>query len=204
MGPDLLDRFAAAFTVLARLHIAPVSAEDHQAIGAMIDEWPVDGAVDEGIALMRASVAGGEDVAAIRWDHDTLYGISAAAKVAPYESVHRGEDGLVFDEHTLAVRAAFARLDVQAPRLHLEPDDHVGLELDFLAKCCLAMLDALDAGDTSRAEHLQALAHAFTEEHLAAWAPQMLRDAQDAATTKWMRGLMALTLGTVAAWQAHG
>lgn len=55
---------------------------------SLLDEWPIP-ASDEltaaGIAALRA--AAGEDEKDVRRDHDLLYGITANAKVPPFESV---------------------------------------------------------------------------------------------------------------------
>ena len=135
-----------------------------------------------------------------RHDHDRLYGDTAAAVVPPYESVHRGLDGLVFDEQTLEVRAAYRGLSLQAPRLNREPDDHIGLEFDFVARSCLRAIDALDAGDEAEAERFIGIGAAFVRDHLLPWAPEMLATAIGRAHTHFMRGVGLLSLGALASY----
>lgn len=200
---DQLDAFAAAFSTLGRLQITPATPETIAQVVDLLDEWPEPATgkyTAAGIEAWRTSVARGESASDIHRDHDLLYGISAGAKVAPFESVHRSEEGLVFDEETLEVREQYRRLGLQAPRLNREPDDHIGLELDFLAQACVSALTALEQDAALAAERYVRIATEFTRDHLLVWAPDMLRKAEEAATTDWMRGLEFMTLGAIEAW----
>ncbi|QRV01711.1 molecular chaperone TorD family protein [Arcanobacterium phocisimile] len=191
-----LDAFAATFGVLGRLHIQPADSSTRDAVLSLIDEWPLLPAESEytsrGCELLKESLKRKETDAAIRTDQDTLYGISARAKVPPFESVHRGDDRLVFDKQTLEVRSEYSKLSLRAPNYNAEPDDHIGLELDFLAQCCLITVDG--------EERAYELAVSFTNDHINQWAPHMLREAYSYAETAWLKGILALTLGAIETW----
>ncbi|ADH92958.1 TorD/DmsD family molecular chaperone [Arcanobacterium haemolyticum] len=191
-----IDAFAAAFTVLGRLHVQPADQQTRAQVCSMLDEWPLSPSVSEhtatGLELLRESALAEESDSDVVTDYDTLYGISAGAKVPPFESVHRGEDRLVFDKQTLEVRSAYAELGLQAPRYNAEPDDHVGLELDFLGRC-------LDARLNGNAQAFDA-AVTFTRDHVEQWAPAMLEAAFEQATTSWLKGVIALSRGAVDSW----
>ncbi|AJQ91670.1 TorD/DmsD family molecular chaperone [Propionibacterium freudenreichii] len=154
-------------------------------------------ATGAGMEQIRESARAGETPEEIRRDHDLLYGDTAAARVAPYESVHRGVDGLVFGEATLEVRAAYQALSLQAPKLNQEPDDHIGLEFDFMAQLTLQVIDALYGDDAARAEKLMTHGTDFLRDHLLAWAPQMLDLATQHAQTHFMKGVVLLSIGAL-------
>ena len=204
-----LDAFAEAFGVLGRLHLAPAAAEDMEGVVALLDQWPLlhapaadphDPALAHALEALRRSRDIGETAEQARRDHDRLYGRTAAATVPPFESVHRGEEGLVFDTQTLQVRRAYRAAGLQAPRLNREPDDHIGLELDFVARCCRRAVEARERGEDALADaHLTAAAR-FTAEHLGTWAPAMLQAAARAADTRWMRGRALLTAAARGQW----
>ena len=172
-----------------------------QVVG-LLEEWPLpaDDLTASGIASLRSSHEKGEAEGTVKRDHDLLYGITANAKVAPFESVHRSEEGLVFDEETLEVREQYRRLGLQAPRLNREPDDHIGLEMDFLAQCCVSALTALEQGANLAAERYVRIGADFTRDHLLVWAPKMLARAEEEAETDWMRGIELLSRGAIKAW----
>ncbi len=192
------DALAAAFGTLGRLHREPPDAAMLEGIAGLLDEWPlVD--TDEarlGLQRLRRSRELGEDADSIRRDHDRMYGVSATAKVPPYESVHRGVDGLVFDAQTLEVRDAYRALGLRAPLLNREPDDHIGLEFDFVAQ---ALLMALDAVESQTLDPLVPVASArsFLRDHLLPWAPAMLRQLADGADTDFMVGVALLSQGAL-------
>ncbi|SHI93375.1 chaperone TorD involved in molybdoenzyme TorA maturation [Actinomyces denticolens] len=206
---DDLDALAAALGALGRLHLAPASAEERADVVPLLEEWPLDALpVSEETAelarrakaLLAASLADGETQEATAGDQDALYGISRGAIVPPFESVHRGEEGLVFDTHTLQVRQEFRAAGLRAPHLGREPDDHLGLELEFVARCCAAAADSLGGGEAGAAGIQVERARDFSVEHLLVWAPSMLQEAAAHARTNWMRGLCSLTLAALATW----
>ncbi len=199
MNPDQLESIAAMFGVLGRLHReAPADAE-LSLLRELVDQWPLAGSAESeaGLDRWRASAAAGEGADAIRADLHRLYGVAAKAVVAPDESVHREKDALLFGETTQQVRDAYARLGLQAPALNREPDDHLGLELDFLSQALLLARDATEAGDADAARGVLDVAASFLREHPLAWAPAAMERVRDAAATDFLRGLALLTRATL-------
>lgn len=202
--PDIarLDELAAAFSVLGGFHRTAPDEQTLLTLWELLAEWPLPSErAREGLAELAASRSQGEHPTEIRRDHDALYGVTAAALVPPYESVHRGTEGLVFDEQTLEVRAAYRDLSLRAPRLNREPDDHIGLEFDFVAQSCLRAIDAVDAGEDAEAARFVGVGAAFLREHLLAWAPDMLASMIAQADTHFMRGVGLLSLGTLETYE---
>ncbi len=199
-----LDHLAAAFSVLGRFHRSAPDEQTLSAFWGLLDEWPlpITDATADGLARLRQSRADGEPATVIGRDLAGLYGHMAVARVAPFESVHRGIERLVFDEQTLEVRTAYRALSLQAPRLNKEPDDHIGLEFDFIAQASLRALDALDAGDRERARHYTRIGADFLNEHLQQWAPDMLAQVVEKADTKFMQGIALLSLGALESYAA--
>ena len=197
---EMLDALAMGFAVLGRLHQDPPDEDPLESLPSLHRDWPLalDPSTVKGLDHLLACVEARESALTIRRDHSRLYGRAAAAKVSPYESVHRGRDGLVFDDETLVVRAAYRALSLHAPRLNREPDDHIGLELNFMAQTCDKALEALDADRPSEATQYIAVGSRFFEKHLSQWAPRMLESAAVAAETHFMKGVCCLTLGALA------
>lgn len=196
---DQLDALAAVFATLGKLHREPPDDATLGLLRDMVDDWPLMGTDDarEGVRRWALSRDARESAEAIARDHNRLYGVSATAVVAPYESVHRDDDGLLFDSSTLRVREAYRAQRLQAPRLNREPDDHIGLEFDFVARLLLRALDAeADGARASAQEELDA-ARDFLGTHPLQWAPAMLSRAAAAAETHFMAGLALLSMGAL-------
>jgi TorA maturation chaperone TorD len=54
----------------------------------------------------------------------------------PYESVYLSRDHIMFERQTLEVRDYYKKAGLEIPRLHKEPDDHIGYELLFASFLC--------------------------------------------------------------------
>lgn len=123
--------------------------------------------------------------------------------IPPWLSLHRtsrctaARRASVFDEHTLQVRTCYARLGLLTPNMNREPDDHIGLELDFLAQGCLHALDARESHDTDQSHHVLMVVADFLHTHVLVWAPSFLSRVTEYARTSFMQGVALLTIGTL-------
>lgn len=212
-----LDAFAASFLVLGRLHLGHAATDTRRDIYSQLSDWPfwsepsplpeladlqtdAHTAHTRGIDLLQRSWESHEDDDTIRMDQDFLYGVSASARVSPFESVRVGEEQLVFDTETIQVRMYYSRLGLQAPRLHTEPDDHLGLEFAFLSQGCQQMMTALEQDRTEDYARVSDIVAAFTAEHPLRWVPATLREAEAQAQTAWIQGVEALSYAAFASW----
>ena len=93
----------------------------------------------------------------------------ASLPAPPWESVYTSNDHLLFQEVTLNVRRAYvAQGCIPASYPHVA-DDHLSLELDFMAKLAERAAQALERGDDGEAGRLVAVQRDFLRDHLGAW-----------------------------------
>lgn len=197
---DAYVALSAVFGLLGRLHRRPPADDAALAdVLALADDWPLDPSetAERGLDCWRRARESGEPYDAVVRDQDRLYGVSATAVVAPFESVHRDEEPLVFGPSTLDVRRAYLRAGLRLPDSDREPDDHLGLEFGFVAQLLDRAREADEAGDPTAAADAVATARGFLAEHVLHWAPDMLRGAADAARTDFMKGLALLSLAAL-------
>ena len=114
-----------------------------------------------------------------------------------WESVYFSEEHLVFQEQTLQVRQWYSRFGLQAERINREPDDHIGLELSFVAHLAKQALQAVDQNDKQAYEDLLQAQRDFLNEHLLRWAPVWAKLVKQNAETDFYRGLAHLTHGAL-------
>lgn len=88
----------------------------------------------------------------------------------PFESVWR-EDRLI-GESTVAVIEAYGRAGFADIAPEAGPQDHIAVELKFLALLALREMEAWRGGDTAGAEKRLAQQREFLDRHLSAWAPR--------------------------------
>ncbi len=114
----------------------------------------------------------------------------------PWESVHFSQERLLFQDQTFQARDWYARFGLEAPNLHREPDDHIGLELHFVAQLARLGLQACQSEDQELQELLEAQRR-FLAEHLLRWGPGWCARVEATSKSDLFRGLALLTIGAL-------
>ena len=113
----------------------------------------VDEQMARGLRLLSGSLApfmGGvpdRELERLQGDHCQLFIGSGMPAAPPWESFYRTEERLMFSNHTLEVRAFYERFGLVSERKEQEPEDHIGLELEFMACLCDRQGECLRKGD---------------------------------------------------------
>jgi TorA maturation chaperone TorD len=103
----------------------------------------------------------------------------------------------VFQAQTLQVRNWYLRYGLEIENLHKEPDDHIGLELAFLAHLAQRGLHAIEQNDPGIFEDAMAAQRGFLAEHLLKWAPIWCSLVLEHAQTEFYRGMALLVRGVL-------
>lgn len=196
---ERLDVLAGCYAFTSRLLLAPPDPDLIARLRepGLLAGWPLrDDRSAEGVRLLLDGTRA--PALDLGRDFQRLFVGPGHPLAPPYESVHRTADHLVFDEQTAQVREFYRRLGRVAPALNREPDDHLGLELDFLSHLSVRALDAIDAGDVSLLDALLATQQTFLTEHVLCWAGDVTALITEHARTDFYRGTAALVDGVLA------
>lgn len=118
----------------------------------------------------------------------------------PWESVHLSREHLLFQEQTIQVRQWYQQYGLQVIEQDKEPDDHIGLEMTFLAHLAREGLVALqEDGDVERFEALLMAQRQFLAQHPLRWVSRWSAQVTDHAATDFYRGIGWLTNGLLLA-----
>ncbi len=114
-----------------------------------------------------APVASPDAVDSLRGEYTRLFIGPQRLEAQPWESVYLSDDNLLFQESTLEVRRAYLSEGLLPAEYPHVADDHIALELAFLA--CLSK--RLDDKGTSRgqAHRLVCVQRDFLDNHLLRW-----------------------------------
>ena len=115
--------------------------------------------------------------------------------VPMWESVYFSEERMLFQAETLQVRSWYRQFGLESEKLHQEPDDHIGLELAFLAHLAFLGLQALEQNDEAGFQQALEAQRRFFHEHLSAWILRWCFLVEKYARTDFYRGLASLTRG---------
>lgn len=122
-------------------------------------------------------------------DHLRLF-IGAGKVIAPpWESVFFNEARQTFQEQTLQVRSWYRRFGLEPEKLYHEPDDHIGLEMVFLAHLADQALLALEEGNNEKFDSLMKARSQFLSEHLLKWVGEWCNLVIENANTRFYKGV---------------
>ena len=151
----------------------------------------------EGIAAVEkiVSIAGENDsrkaewVEALQVEYTRLFIGPLDPRVQPYASCYLSSTPTVVSEETLAVREAYAKSGLIVERLNSLPDDHLGVELEFLFALTRAAADADDEAESAR---LLSARHDFLWRHFASWAGAVSDDIAKESDDPFFRSVRLL------------
>lgn len=146
---------------------SPVGQEALNAMAAALADLPVE--LNQAVLDQFAA------------DYADIY-LTHAYGASPHESVWLDEDHLMRQEPMFQVRAWYARHGLTAGDWRHCPEDHLALELQFLAH-----LVAPERGDTLPE------AARFMDEHLLRWLPLFARRVAERCRTRFFAALALLT-----------
>lgn len=132
--------------------------------------------VDELVRQLASAPGNLEQVAD---DYARIFVGPAALPAPPWESVYRDKKRVLMTATTLSVREFYRAYGYEAHhRLHV-PDDHLAIELDFLAALAQEALDACAVQDGEGAESAFEAGSAFLNAHLALWVADFAADLRE-------------------------
>jgi len=159
--------------------------------------------IEQGVALVAGYLSDGRSTSdaaydELHWDFTRMFIGPYKLPAPPWESAYRTKERLLFQEHTLKVRQTYLKYGLQAPGYPAEPDDHIGLELDFMHQTTRMALTHVERGEGEALTALLRDQMAFLEEHLLAWAPRFAADVVHSAQTDFYRGMARILTGFLA------
>jgi TorA maturation chaperone TorD len=113
------------------------------------------------------------------------------------ESVHLGKDHLLYEEPYHEIMDAYKSLGFEKEKNFREPEDHVGVEFDFMAALCRWTSRTLQDKDIKNSIAYLNLQKEFLRDHIMRWVPRMCQQLQDTATSDFYKSLAQLTSGFI-------
>lgn len=110
----------------------------------------------------------------------------------PYESVHTSSNGLIMQKARDQVAAIYRANDLDLVNNLNIPEDHIGLELDFMAFLCRQVRDAQARNQSDILASLYRKRE-FLQNHILNWIPDFCRNVEKNANTTFYKGLARLT-----------
>ena len=188
---------AGFYSFLAGVYLWEPTSEQIEAMAAA--NFPVgEDAFGHGYALiadyLRHRDTGTRQEIAVDYAHKFLgAGNYDKLMAPPYESVYTSEEHLLMQDARDGALSFYRSEDLDLPAENTTPEDHIGFEMQFMAKLIDRSCDALSAGDNAEFARLVRVQHEFYVQHLANWLPAFIADIERHCKTDYYRGIAQLT-----------
>lgn len=183
---EVMESRGNVYRVLSRCFRAEVDAAFAAELAEGFAFESDDAALNEPLAAMRSALAGADEAAleqlAVTFDR-VFFGMGplTARHAFPYESVYTSDRGIMMQEAYAQVVRTYREQQLAKDPAFTEPEDHIAVELAFMATladrtAAFLTQDALDAAEETLRQQLR-----FAQEHLLNWIDRFCIDLKAAA-----------------------
>ncbi|MFV0431280.1 MAG: molecular chaperone [Alphaproteobacteria bacterium] len=174
------------------LFLAPSQKDWEELAQTQSMDWIFDDATPEENKLFqdfkKSLKSNLDDIAA---DHAQLFTGPGELKATPWASVYLSDEKQVFGDETIIVREYYDKYQFKSPNPFQEPEDHIGLEFQFIGILLQHLEQAKD--DEVRGLIITDI-RSFLDEHFFPWAEDCLNKAKTYAKTSFYQSIAALAL----------
>ena len=142
--------------------------------------------------LKQSDVTSKKGAQNLHWDYTRMFIGPGEVQAPPWESIYRDVERLHFSKETLEVRDAYRKYNLLPKRFGHDPDDHIGLELDFMHKLCEMAKEKAEGADEKGLLEILKDQKTFLDDHLMKWVPAWSRDVVKSAETDFYKGAAQL------------
>ena len=136
-----------------------------------------DNDIDHGLSLMMNSIKKNKDhfdkwLEELAVEYAQLFIGPARPPAVPYASFYLSESHSLMTDETIDVRKRYLEARLSVKELYSVPDDHIGIELEFLCYLTSEIICAHEAGGAQgRVSALESARDEFVHGHLLRWVP---------------------------------
>jgi len=188
---DLQSR-RVLYRVLQALYSYPLSREK---VEPLLDLTFENGPLEKAFAPLQKILAKVTDweefIDRLNVEYTRLFEGPGFLPASPYASYYLN-DGRLMGPETVAVRRTYLERGVASQQR--VPDDHIALELAFVAYLSDEIAEARDKGDDGRCKELRDAQEDFLRNHLLPWGPVFCSKVMAATPNEFFIDLSRLTL----------
>jgi len=115
----------------------------------------------------------------------------------PSESVYSSTEHLIMQKSRDEVLKIYRSMGLDKVREYTEPEDHIAIELLFMAYLCGKTSEALKGGSLEEAKKHVEVQRDFLNDHLAKWVPELAADILKGARREFYKAVAKITKGHV-------
>lgn len=113
----------------------------------------------------------------------------------PYASFYLSETRQLMTDETICVRGKYLEAGIALKELYSVPDDHIGIELEFLYHLAHEILSLEQKDNHSEASALEEIKTDFFANHVAQWVPEFTEHIVSSTQEDFYKGAALLLKG---------
>jgi len=129
-------------------------------------------------------------------DYASLFLGVGPKTVSLCESVYRSASGLLYQSSLFEVQQSYSETGMTKSDQYHEPEDHIAVELSYMARLCELTQEAVKAGREQALNYLR-LQRLFLEDHLVRWIPLFSQQLIAASPPGFYRAMAHLLKGYI-------
>jgi TorA maturation chaperone TorD len=117
--------------------------------------------------------------------------------VALCESAYRNEGGLLFQNAYFDILEKYREVGLGKREDFSEPEDHLSLELAYMAHLCRRIISSIETGDDGEAGRYSQYQGSFLKDHLLPWVPPFAKSLSAISPSTFYKALAYLLVGYI-------
>ncbi|MEW6410711.1 MAG: molecular chaperone TorD family protein [Nitrospirota bacterium] len=113
----------------------------------------------------------------------------------PYASFYLSESHFLMTDETIEVRKKYLEAGLSVKELYSVPDDHIGIELEFIYYLTGKTIESFEKGEREEASRFFEIRSDFIREHFSRWVPEFINNILNFTTEDLYRGSAILLRG---------
>ena len=195
----VLQSRAAVYSFLSRVFRQEIGADElAQLVRELTGSGIEQGAAGEGYEVLQQFARDVQEsdlasvTAALATEYTRLFYTNNPDDVFLFESVYTSEDHLLMQRARDQVVQLYRQEGLDKEHSFQEPEDHIALELAFMAFLCTRTLEALETDGEAARDYLNKQ-RAFLMDHLLVWVPEFSEDLARVTRSSFYRGIALIT-----------
>ncbi len=115
----------------------------------------------------------------------------------PYASFYLSESRSLMTDETIDVRKRYLDAGMAVKELYSIPDDHIGIELEFIYDLTRRMIELFEKGEREEASRLFEIRGDFIRGHMALWVPFFVEKVIEASGDDFYKGASYILKGCI-------
>lgn len=164
------------FNLLRQLFLKEPTKELVNGMGKICVPLEADDLVSNGLKLIVDSIKKNEHrldewLGELSVEYTRLFIGPQSPPAVPYASFYLSESHLLMTVETIEVRKQYLEAGMAVKELYSIPDDHIGIELEFVYYLTQKIIEYFEQGKREEASRLFEIRSNFLSEHMASWLP---------------------------------